>query len=210
MSNLVFYTNPQSRSVIAHWMLEELGEPYETVWLEYLTSMKSPEFLQINPLGKVPALTHNGAVITETAAICAYLATSSPEKQLMPSPDSAQLGNYFRWLFFASGPFEMAITVKSMQWPVKEENTRSLGFGTFDAALDVLESALSPGPYICGAQFTAADVYVGSHLDFAMQFGNLDKRASFESYVDSLKERPAYQRTQEICQQQVQQTDSQE
>jgi len=185
-------------------MLEEVGEPYETVWLEYQADMKAPDYLKINPMGKVPALQHRGAIITEASAICAYLAAAFEEKNLMPAKDSPALAAYFRWLFFAAGPLEMAVTVKSMDWPVKEENSRSLGYGEYATTLNAIEAALAPGPYICGEQFTAADVYVGMHLEFSMLFGNLEKREAFEAYVQRLRESPAYQRAQQICQEKSQ------
>ena len=199
MSDLVFYTNPQSRGLISHWMLEEVAEPYETVWLEYKTSIKSPEYLAINPMGKVPALTHLGSVITEAAAICTYLAAIFPEKNLIPARENPKLADYYRWMFFAAGPFEMAVTTHAHKWPVTEENSRSLGFGSYAETIDTIELAIATGPHICGEQFTAADVYVGMHLDFGMQFGNIAKRDSFEEYVSRLRLRPAHQRANQIC-----------
>ena len=102
----------------------------------------------------------------------------------------------------------MAITVRAMDWPVKEENSRSLGFGTLNDAIQVMVTAIDSGPFICGEQFTAADVYVGSHLDFAMQFGNIEKTDALEEYITRLHERPAFQRCSQICQSQIQQSDS--
>ena len=191
MPDLVFYTNPQSRGRIVHWMLEELGMPYQTVWLEYGEDMKSAGYLAVNPMGKVPALQHKGTVVTEAAAICAYLADCFPDKQLIPPAGDARSASYYRWLFFAAGPLEMAATAKALGWQVAEDKSAMIGFGTYGDTLNALETALAPGPYICGDQFTAADVYLGSSLGWGMMFGTIDKRAVFESYVKRLYARPA-------------------
>lgn len=198
MAELVYYTNPQSRGRIAHWMLEELEEPYDIVWTDYVTDMKSPQYLAINPMGKVPALTHKGAVITETSAICAYLAAAFPARKLSPAVGDPKLADYYRWLFFAAGPLEMAVTSKSQKWEVTEQASRSLGFGNYDATLNAVESAISKGPYICGEQFTAADVYLGSHLAFGMLFGTIEKRPVFAEYTERLRKRPAAVRANQI------------
>ncbi|MDD2660111.1 MAG: glutathione S-transferase family protein [Methylococcales bacterium] len=191
MNDLVFYTNPQSRGRIAHWMLEEIGLPYETVWLEFGPAMKSREYLKVNPMGKVPALRHGCVVVTETPAICAYLADRFPEKNLIPPSGHPARAAYFRWMFFAAGPLELAITAKSFNWQVPENRGGFAGFGSYKAALKTLEKALMPGPYICGEQFTAADVYVGSQLVWGMMSGIIEKRPLFEAYVGRLQARPA-------------------
>lgn len=198
MNDLVFYTNPQSRGRVAHWMLEELGLPYETVWLEFGPAMKSAEYLAVNPMGKVPALKHGGVVVTEVAAICAYLADRFPEKNLIPPSGHPDRAAYFRWLFFAAGPVELAVTAKSLGWQVPEGKSGFVGFGSYGATLNALEQALTPGPYICGEQFTAADVYVGSQLGWGMRFGTLEKRPLFEAYVGRLHARPAAQKTNRL------------
>jgi glutathione S-transferase len=195
MSKLVFYSNPQSRGTIAHWMLEELGEPYETVWLGYAGSMKAPEYLAVNPMGKVPAVKDGDAVVTEAAAICAYLADRFPDAKLAPPPGDPARAAYYRWMFFAAGPVEQAVTCKAMNWEVPGEKSGFVGFGSYDATIAALESALSPGPYICGEQFTAADVYVGSAIRYGMMFGTLDERPAFVDYVARLDARPAYARS---------------
>ncbi|MDT4289103.1 glutathione S-transferase family protein [Methylomonas sp. MO1] len=191
MNDLVFYTNPQSRGRIAHWMLEELGEPYETVWLEFGAAMKNADYLAVNPLGKVPALKHGAALVTETAAICAYLADRFPEKNLLPAVNHPARADYFRWLFFAAGPLEQAVTARALGWQVPEGKNGFVGFGSYEAAINAVEKALLPGPYICGEQFTAADVYVGSQLGWGMMFGTIDKRPLFEDYVARIYARPA-------------------
>jgi glutathione S-transferase len=191
MSDLVFYTNPQSRGRIAHWMLEEIGQPYETVWLDFGPTMKSAEYLAINPMGKVPALRHGAAVVTEAAAICAYLADRFSEKALSPATQDPARAAYFRWLFFAAGPLELAVTARALDWQVPEGKSGFVGFGSYGEALDVLEQALLPGPYLCGEQFTAADVYAGSQLGWGMMFGTIEKRPVFEAYFQRLEARPA-------------------
>lgn len=198
MDKLVFYTNPQSRGRIAHWMLEEIGLPYNTVWLEFGPAMKSEEYLSINPMGKVPALKHGSVVVTETAAICAYLADRFPEKNLIPPLNHPARAPYFRWIFFAAGPLEHALTGKSLGWQVPEGKSGLVGFGSYDTTINTLEEALTPGPYICGEQFTAADVYVGSQLGWGMIFGTIEKRPLFEAYIERLYARPAAQRAKRI------------
>lgn len=195
---ITFYSNPQSRAAVIHWMLEELGEPYETVYLNYQGAMKTPEYLQINPMGKVPAIVHDEQIVTEGAAICAFLADQYPQKKLAPAMDSPQRGTYFRWLFFAAGPLEEAITMKSLGMPIPADKSPMLGFGTLERTVDVLEQAVSDTTWICGEQFTAADVYVGSAIRFYMQFGVLEPRPAFKAYVERLDARPAYQRSVQI------------
>ena len=197
MSDLVFYTNPQSRGRVIRWMLEEVGAPYETKLVDYAV-MKSPDYLAINPMGKVPAISHGDEVVTETAAICAYLADAFPEAGLIPPAGHRKRGAYYRWLFFAAGPVEAAVTNKALKVEVNEEQSRFVGYGNFDAAIDALELALKPGPYICGDQFTAADLYVGSQIGYGMLFGSIEKRPLFEDYFARLQARPAAIRAREL------------
>jgi glutathione S-transferase len=204
MSALTLYTNPQSRGRIVHWMMEELGEPYDTVWLDYGTSMKAPAYLTVNPMGKVPALRHDGAVVTEAAAICAYLADRFPEKKLMPPPGSPARADYFRWMFFAAGPLEQAVVARSLGWAVPEGRAAMVGFGSYSDTLNALENGLSKGPFVCGEQFTAADVYVGSSVAWGLQFGTIDKRPIFEAYAARLQARAALQRAGRINEERLQ------
>ncbi|MCI5106793.1 MAG: glutathione S-transferase family protein [Pseudomonadales bacterium] len=194
MADLIFYTNPQSRGAIVHWMLEELGEDYDMRVIEYGEQMKRADYLAINPMGKVPALQHKGAVVTEVAAICTYLAAAFPEKGLIPAADDPALADFYRWLFFAAGPVEQAVTVKSMGWEVTQEQSRTLGFGNFDDLYKALELAIAKGPWVCGEQFTAADVYLGSQIFWGVQFNMLEKRDAFVSYIDRISARPAAQK----------------
>jgi len=198
MSELIFYTNPQSRGRIVHWMLEELGEPYQTEWIEYGEQMKSAEYRKINPMGKVPAIRHNGAIVTECAAICTYLALQFPEKQLIPAREDPRQADFTRWMFFTAAPLEMVTTGRSMGWEVPEDRQRMVGFGNYNDVFNALELALMKGPHVCGEQFTAVDVYLGSALMWGMQFGTIDKRPIFEEYVARLTSRPAAQNANRI------------
>ena len=179
-------------------MLEEIGQPYRTELLEYGTTMKATAYLSINPMGKVPAIRHGDTVVTEAAAICAYLADAFPEARLAPPPGDRLRGPYYRWLFFVAGPLEAAAANKIMGFAVPEERERMMGYGRFEHVMDALEAAVSRGEYLVGDRFTAADVYVGSHIDFGMQFGTLDKRPAFEQYRQRLSARPAALRAKEI------------
>lgn len=194
--DLVFYTNPQSRGRIVRWMLEEVGEPYRQVLLDYGTSMKADDYLAINPMGKVPAITHHGQVVTECAAICAYLADAFPAAALAPT--TSERAAYYRWLFFAAGPLEAAVIDRARHVTVSPEQQRMVGYGSFERTLDVLAMAVSTGDYIAGNRFTAADVYVGSHVVWGMQFGSLPKRPEFEAYAARLSNRLALQKARSI------------
>jgi len=189
-SSLVFYTNPMSRGGIVHWMLEEVGQPYDLKVIEYGEAMKSEEYRAINPMGKVPAIVHDGRVVTEAAAICAYLADAFPEAGLAPDPRDR--ADYYRWLFFAAGPVEAAVGAKACGFEPDQKQQMTLGFGSLEIALDTLASAVRDRPFIAGDRFSAADVYVGSHIGWGMQFGTIDKRPEFVAYWDGLKERPAH------------------
>ena len=195
---LTLYTNPMSRGRIARWMLEEIGQPYETVILDYGTTMKSPEYLAINPMGKVPAIRYGDTIVTEGAAICAFLADMFPDAGLVPPPGNPTRGPYYRWLFFAAGPVEAAVTAKSLGLLAPSDKKTMAGYGTFEETIDCLESAVRHGPYICGDQFTAADVYVGAQIGWGMMFGSIDKRAVFEDYFGRLRARPAAIRANQL------------
>ena len=195
-SDLVFYTNPMSRGRIVRWMLEEVGAPYQTEVIEYGAAMKAPDYLAINPMGKVPAIRHGEVIVTECAAICAYLADAFPDAGLAPPP--AERGPYYRWLFFAAGPLEAAAMNRALGFEVPEDKERMIGYGTFAAAMDALEQAVSGDGYVAGDSFTAADVYIGSHVFWGLQFGSIEKRPAFEAYWDRLKDRPALHRANEL------------
>ena len=189
---LIFYTNPMSRGRMARWMLEETGADYETVVLDYATTMKDDAYRAVNPMGKVPAIVHDGQVVTECAAICAYLADAFPDAGLAPAP--AARAAYYRWLFFGAGPVEQAVAIKALAFDPPEGRERMLGYGTYDGLVDVLEAAVSAAPYVAGDRFTAADVYIGSQIGWGTQFGTLPRRDGFMAYLGRVTARPAYTR----------------
>jgi glutathione S-transferase len=195
---LTFYTNPMSRGRIIRWMLEEVGQPYETVVLDYASTMKGAEYLKINPMGKVPAIKHGDTVVTEAAAICAYLADAFPQANLAPASGSKERGPYYRWLFYAAGPVEAMTSNHAMGWTPTPERQRMFGYGSREAVLDTLEQAVRGRDYLVGNRFTAADLYVGAHIGWGLQFGTLEKRPAFEVYFAKLAARPAAKRANEI------------
>jgi glutathione S-transferase len=195
MADLTFYTNPQSRGRIVRWMLEEVGQPYDTEIIAY-DRLKDPAYLAVNPMGKIPAIRHHGHIVTECAAICAYLADVFPDAHLGPQDD--EKADYYRWLFYAAGPVEAAVSNQAMGWVPTPERERMFGYGNFDRVVAVLDELLSQRNYVCGDRFTAADVYFGSQIMFPMQFGMLEKRDSFTRYADRLQQRDAYQRANAI------------
>jgi glutathione S-transferase len=195
---LIFYTNPMSRGRIVRWMLEEVGQPYKTELLDFASTAKAPAYLAINPMGKVPAIKHGDIVVTECAAICAYLADAFPAARLAPPSGDRLRGPYYRWLFFGAGPVEAAATNKSMGFVVPEDRKGMAGYGSLAQVVDVLESAVSQGDYLVGGNFTAADLYLGAHIGWGMQFGWLEKRPAFERYWDRISKRPAAVRAREI------------
>lgn len=196
---LTFYTNPMSRGRIVRWMLEELGQPYETVILGYEDSMKGADYLAINPMGKVPAIRHGDTVVTEAAAICAYLADTFPDAGLAPPSGNPKRGPYYRWMFFAAGPVEAVITGKALGLLAPPDKSRMAGYGTIEATIDALETGVrAAAPFLCGDQFTAADVYVGASIGWGMEFGIIERRPAFADYVGMLKDRAAYKRAMAI------------
>ena len=194
--DLIFYTNPMSRGRIARWMLEEVGVPYRTELIEYGEQMKSEAYRSVNPLGKVPAIQHGETIVTETAAVCAYLADAFPDAGL--APPLQDRGAYYRWLFFAAGPVETAVTEKSMGLEVPEGKQAMSGYGTMDAVLEALEQAVSQSEYIAGPRFSAADLYVGSQIGWGLQFGTIESRPAFVEYSQRLTARPAWLRAKEL------------
>lgn len=195
MADLIFYTNPQSRGRIVRWMLEEIGEPYETEIIHY-DQLKSEQYLAVNPMGKVPAIRHCDHIVTECAAICAYLADVFSQAEMGPRDN--EKADYYRWFFYAAGPTEAAISNRAAGWEVPADKERMFGYGNTDRAIAVLDELLSQRDYVCGARFTAADVYLGSQIMFPLQFGMLPERASFLRYRDRLQTRDAYKRANDI------------
>ncbi len=195
MADLILYTNPQSRGRIVRWMLEELGHPYRTEVIPY-DQLKTEAYLAVNPMGKVPAIKHRDHVVTEGAAICAYLADIFPDAGLGPRED--EKADYYRWFFYAAGPVEAAVSNQAMGWVPTAERERMFGYGNFDKVVAVLDELFSLRKHVCGERFTAADVYVGSQIMFPLQFGMLPERESFLKYRDRLQSREAYKRATEI------------
>ncbi|MBW8282205.1 MAG: glutathione S-transferase family protein [Rhizobium sp.] len=192
---MTLYTNPMSRGRIARWMVEETGQPYDTVIVPFGPAMKSADYRAVNPMGKVPAVRHGEVIVTECAAICAYLADTFPEAKL--APPNPQRGSYYRWLFFAAGPLEAAVSNRSLGFEVPDERRRMIGYGSFQDVMDTLELAVSTNPFVAGHAFTAADVYVGSHIGWGLQFGSIEKRPAFETYLARVSDRPAFRRAKE-------------
>jgi glutathione S-transferase len=175
-------------------MLEELGGPYDIKLLRLSAgeNMK-PDYLAINPMGKVPALKHGDTVITELAAICTYLADEFPEKKLNVPIGTPKRGVYLKWLFFGPGCLEPAVVDRAM--PRKEEGRRAtLGYGDFDTTMNVLAKAVEKGPWLMGDQFTAADVVIGANIRWGMIFKMVPERKEFVDYAARIAARPAAQR----------------
>jgi glutathione S-transferase len=193
---IVFYTNPMSRGRIARWMLEEVGVPYRAEILDFGTTMKASAYLAINPMGKVPAIRHGKTVVTECAAICAYLADVFPKAGLAPPAD--QRGAYYRWLFFAAGPLEAAVTNRSLKFEPPADKQGLVGYGNYAAVMDTLEKTVSGRVYIAGDRFSAADLYVGSHINYGLQWGTIEKRPSFVEYATRVSDRDAYRRAKAL------------
>lgn len=166
----------------------------DTEILDFDGAMKTPEYLAINPMGKVPAIRHGDTVVTEVAAICAYLADQFPEKGLAPAIDSPERGAYYRWLFFMAGPYEMATSAKAYGWRIDDDNVQAVGCGRLEDVIRTLEQALKKGPYICGQQFTAADVLVSSYLWWEMMQQHLPPNDVFQAYTSRMESRPAAKR----------------
>lgn len=198
MSELTLYTNPMSRGRIARWMLEEIGQPYDTEVLDYGTTMKSSAYLAVNPMGKVPTLCHRDVVVTEYGAICAYLGDAFPGAGLAPDPTSPERGAYYRWLFFACGPLDQAMANAALGWRSDDPKARGrLGYGCVQDTLDAIDGWLATHDYVTGC-FSAADVALGSGLAFALQSNSFEPRPRITAYVERLMARPAAIRTNAI------------
>lgn len=194
MSELIFFYNPMSRARIVHWMLEEVGVPYTTQLIRFDTGEhKRPDYLAINPMGKVPAIKHGAVVVTEAAAICAYLADAFPAANLAPPTGSPERGTYYRWLFFAAGCVESAAVDRMFNRPAVDR-PGALGYGSYADTMNALEQALTPGPFVLGERFSAADVYVGSQIGWGMMTKAIEARDTFRKYVAAFADRPALKR----------------
>lgn len=189
-----FFYNPMSRARIAHWALEETGVPYEVRTLSFdKGEHKSAEYLKLNPMGKVPAIVHRGKVITEVAAILAYLGDSFPRTRLAPTTDDPDRATYLRWMFFMASNWEAAVIDKNFPraTPVRAS---MLGYGTYEDTMSAVEAAIRPGSFVLGDHFTMADLLIASQLSYALMFKTIDPRASFVSFVERCEARPAYKR----------------
>ena len=198
MAAYTFYTNPMSRGQIARWALHEAGVDYHQVLVDW--AAKPAAFVAANPMGKVPTVVHHSPtgdrVITECAAICAYLAHAHPVAGLLPT--DAEAADYYRWMFFAAGPVEQAIVARSMGWAVPEGREGMVGFGSYDRVLDTLEGHFNANAFVCGGRFTMADVYVGSQVDWGLNFGSIPPRPAFVAYAERLRTRHAYKAAKAI------------
>ncbi|WP_128892190.1 glutathione S-transferase family protein [Erythrobacter sp. HKB08] len=198
MAEFTFHTVAMSRGMIARWALHEAGADYDTQMYTWDTRPES--FKAINPMNKMPTLVHHHGghdhVVTEAAAICHYLAETHPDAGLLP--DAHEKASYFRWFFFAAGPLEQAVVAKSMGWDVPEERSGMAGFGSFDLTIDTLEGWLAERQFVCGERFTMADVYVGSQVDWGLQFGTIPERSAFAAYRERINARPAKQEANAI------------
>lgn len=194
MNEIIFYTNPQSRGRIVHWMLEEIGAPYRVELLDFATGQhKRPDYLAINPMGKVPTIVHDGVVVTECAAICAYLADRFPQRQLAPGLNDPQRGTYLRWLYFGAGCVEPALVDRMFSRP-PPGRVGILGYGSHADVVHALQQAITPGPFILGERFSAADVYIGSLIGWGMTVNALERNPLFEAYFNRCSQRAALQR----------------
>lgn len=201
MAEITLYSHKRSRGRAVHWLLEELEVPYHVEWLEFGATLKSEAYLAINPMGKLPALTHGEAVVTETAAILTYLADHYADKGLIPPLASPARAAFFRWLFFVAGPLEAATTAALLDWQTPQTTRLGtpakgfLGFGTLDLTLDTLAAHLHQQLFLCGEQFTAADIYLSSHLQMDMFYTKtVAPRPVFTNYLRATLQRPAKQR----------------
>jgi glutathione S-transferase len=194
---IVFYYNPMSRARVAHWMLEEIGAPYRIELVDLSKAeQKKPAFLAVNPMGKLPTIVHRGTVVTETGAICAYLADAFPAAGLAPRADEPARGSYLRWMFFGAGCLDSALIDRMLSRPAPDR-TSALGYGRYEDVMQALQQAITPGPYILQQRFSAADVYLGAQIGFGMRTKSLEPRPAFQTYLDRLLQRPAYQRSEE-------------
>ena len=192
------YWSPRSRSFTALWLMEEAGQPYERVLTDISTgAQKSPDYLKINPMGKVPALADGDATLAECAAICAYVAERYPEAKLAPPAGDVRRAKYLQWLFFAPSCIEPAIV---QVFTKLEIPAMSAAWGSATQTFDVLDQALENGPWLLGDTFSAADIAIGAGMNFAIRlFKMVPTRPNFDRYLDACAARPAFQRAEKIA-----------
>jgi glutathione S-transferase len=198
MAAFTFFYNPMSRAQIARWALHEVEADYEPVLVQW--DAKPAALLAANPMGKLPTIIHHhdghAHVVSEAAAVCHYLAAVHPQAGLLPGEH--EMAAYFRWLFFAAGPFEQAVTNKAYGWNPDEKQEISIGFGSYERTIDALESWFQGHAFVCGERFTMADVYVGSAIDWGLAFKSIPERPAFAAYAERLRSRPVYQEAKAI------------
>lgn len=192
MSELVLFTNSMSRGNTVDLLLKILDVPYKRIELDYGADMHTAEYLAINPMAKVPALVDGDAIVTETAAICLYLADKFIEKGLAPALNDPKRADYYRWFLFTAGPIESAFTINNLGIQLDEEQQKSSGFGSVERTMACLEIGLNNAkPFICGEQFTAVDVYVGAFVMFLVKYQIMETTPAMQKYLDSLAAIPA-------------------
>jgi glutathione S-transferase len=188
--SITFYHNPMSRGRMIHWMLEEVGAPFQVKLLDFeAKDQKQPSYLAINPMGKIPAITHKGNVVTECGAIISYLADAFPEKGLSPRFDDPARAPYFRWMFFAAGCMEPAILDRMLNRA--NDKPGYIGYGTFDDTMSTVENELKQKPYLLGDRFSAVDLYVAAQLGWGMMTKAIEPRPVFSAYLGRTQDRPA-------------------
>lgn len=192
MADYTFFTNPMSRGQIGRWALHEAGATYRQVLVDL--KAKPAELLAANPMGKVPTIVHHaeGAdrVVSEAAAICLYLAEMHPAAGLLPNDN--EMADYFRWILFAAGPVEQAITSVALKFEPSPEQQGMAGWGSFERTMTTLEAHLADRAFVCGERFTMADVYVGSAVDWGLNFGTIPPNEAFVAYAERMQSRAAY------------------
>jgi glutathione S-transferase len=191
MADITLYTHPMSSGRIIRWLLEEIGVAYDVEVIDVAQDFRPPAFLAINPMGKVPVLRHGEAIVSETGAICAYLADAFPAADLAPPPQSSARGDYLRWLFFAAGPLDTATALQSMGFAPPPYGDNRAPWGSLDRVVETLDSTLAARDYLAGDRFSAADVFLGSLLDWAVRFGTIEERPAFAAYLARINRRPA-------------------
>jgi len=198
MAAFTFFFNPMSRAQIARWALHEVGADYQPVLVAW--DDKPAALLAANPMGKIPTIIHHHGghdhVVSEAAAVCHYLAATHPDAGLLPLEH--ELADYFRWLFFAAGPLEQAVTNKAFGWNPDEKQEISVGFGNYERTIDALDWWFQGHAFVCGDRFTMADVYVGSAVDWGLMFKSIPERASLAAYAERVRARGAYQEAKAI------------
>jgi glutathione S-transferase len=197
VADYTFFFNPMSRAQIARWALHEAGVDYDPVFVPW--EDKPAALLAANPMGKLPTIIHHAPtgdhVVSEAAAVCHYLAEASAPGLL---PRDEEKADYFRWMFFAAGPLEAAVTSHAFGWEPTERQQITAGFGTFNRTIDTLAGWFETHEHVCGTRFTMADVYVGSQVDWGLMFGTMPARDSLSAYSERLRARDAYRQAKAI------------